>query len=88
MTCGKSNNSKSSVFFSSCGIVDEGMKECIHIKKLNANWNTNIVNINHLLNLQELEAVGHCGISDQSMKKCINIKKIYALQNPKIRKRD
>ena len=67
-----------------CGINDTGVAYCIRLKSLNARYNPKITTVNHLANLEELDASGNCGINDTGIVNCICLKELDAHNNPKI----
>jgi hypothetical protein len=64
-----------------CGINDEGIKN-LNLIKLNANCNSIITNINHMTNLQILQACD-CGINNEGIKN-LNLIELYAYGNNNI----
>ena len=57
----------------------------INLTKLDASKNPKIATVNHLVNLEILNAYGgDCGINDAGIMQCVNLKSLNATHNPKI----
>ena len=67
-----------------CGVGDLGIKECLHLEKLDANGNPRITDVNHLSYLRVLDVSWGCGVGDLGIKECIRLEKLDAHGNPRI----
>src|SRR5205085_1961745 len=67
-----------------CRIDNEGIKNLTNLIELYATNNNKITNINHMSNLQKLDAYGDCGIDDNGIKNLTNLIFLNASVNPKI----
>jgi len=64
---------------------DEVLQQHPYIKYLFAFDNSNVININHLENLEVLDASWDCGIHSFGMKQLTKLKKLDANGNPRIK---
>ena len=64
------------------GINDNGIKN-LNLFKLYASWNSKIINVNHMNNLQILYECGNCGINDEGVKD-LNLIELNSNGNHKI----
>ena len=72
-------------FDSECGISQEGIMQCIRLRKLNVHNNRRITSVNHLPELEELDASGeYCGISQEGIMGCLKLKRLFSVDNPRI----
>lgn len=71
--------------YSSCSISDENIEHLTKLKRLNAYDNPKIKNINHLINLVELNCGGKCGVADENIIGLYKLKYLYANNNPNIK---
>src|SRR5439155_22599640 len=65
------------LFYSDQGIVN------INLQELNAGYNSEITNVNHMSKLIILDASGKCGIDDRGIIN-VNLQELHAQDNPKI----
>ena len=65
-------------------LTDEILKNYVNITKLNASKCKNVTNVNHLLELQELEASYYSGIDQAGIRELHNLIRLVATKNTKI----
>ena len=66
-----------------CKLSDKILVNYNKLRYLNAKYNEKITNVNHMTNLQILDASWECGIDDNGIKN-LNLIKLNASDNPKI----
>ena len=59
--------------------------DCLKLKRLNVYDNPRITSVNHLTELEELDAVGDlCGITQEGIMGCLKLKRLFSAGNPRI----
>ncbi len=66
------------------GITQEGIQLLATLYELDATYNKNITNVNHMTKLEELSAIGSCGIDQQGIQQLTSLRSLCAQNNNKI----
>ena len=67
-----------------CGINQEGIQNLTSLRKLRASNNYYITDVNHMTNLEELDASYKCGINQDGIQHLASLRKIDASCNENI----
>ena len=65
-----------------CGIDQYGLSNIVSLEKLSVKNNRKIYNLNHMINLKELDiSESDCGVDQRGIKDIVSVKKLISSSN-------